>query len=176
MAGYFSRNMYDQCDYTTRNMISEGVGNYKTTVDQLNSDKLCLSGISSNSSRTSYLNIKDISNAGIITDIESNLLNIDTPWSNCMSEQTIVDKNNRLNGIAKDYTNINVNCDNNLNSFNSRLDISKLDFREKTFSRFDFPLVPHTSYYFNGFEYDKQIGNNRSGFNTRLMAKDNLAK
>jgi hypothetical protein len=67
-------------------------------------------------------------------------------------------------------------CNKEFADINTRLEDPPIFIRETTITRFDYPIVPHTSYLYDGFENTLQTGNSRSGVNTRLMAKDNFAK
>ena len=66
--------------------------------------------------------------------------------------------------------------DEEFTDINTRLDDPPIFIREATITRFEYPIIPHTNYFYNGYENSLQIGDNRRGINTRLMAKDSYGK
>lgn len=174
MSGIYSRSKYDECDYQNLKKISESVGAYSTSSDQVSGNRLCISGINPSNSRVGYISPNEFQNASLLTDMESHLKNIDIPLSNCMNGQVLSVRNERAKDIAKNFMVSNVVCNDMLNPKNTRLDLPAIGLREATTSRFDFPIIPPSSWFYNGVTGTKQVGNNRFGINSRLDAKDNF--
>jgi hypothetical protein len=176
MSGIYSRAKYDDCDYANIKAITEGAGRYRVNLDQVRNNQLCISGVNPTNARIGYVSPNEFSNASLLTDMESHMWNIDIPTSNCLSGRTLLERNARAREIAKDFMIAKVECNQELNPRNSRLDNPALLVREATTSRFDFPIVPHTAWFFDGHTGTTQVGNARAGISSRLDAKDSLGK
>jgi hypothetical protein len=116
----------------------------------------------------------DYKNMQHLVDLESHLKNLDLPLSQQIDGRTIPERNEISDKISEKI--VKEDCpDEEFMDINTRLESPPIFIREATITRFDYPIVPHTSYFYDGYEDSLQKGNNRSGVNTRLMAKDSIA-
>ena len=175
MAGIYSRTKYDLCDIDNIVNISTNVGKYSTSDAQITSSPLWVNNIQPYQTRVGRVNVKDQQNSQVLTDIESHLWNIDIPLSNCGEERTLperISKGNTLKGTLAE----NDTCSEQMKTQYSRFDVPANLFRDVTFHRFDYPIIPPEHFVYYGMEGTEQVNNNRSGTNTRLQAKDSFAR
>ena len=172
MSGIYSRKNYDECYYPMLKKMTEG-----SIDNNINNEKIhnnyCINKNLPLNSRAAYMSKLDYKNIHNLVDLESTLKNIDLPLSEQINGRTISERNVVLNNISNKIIKEVCN-DEEFTDINTRLDYPPIFIRESTITRFDFPIVPHTSYYYDGYENSLQIGNNRRGINTRLMARDNF--
>lgn len=173
MAGIHSRSKYDECDIENILSISMNVGNYATSTDQLIESQACINNVLPMSTRVGRVSTLDQTNAMSLTDIESHLRNIDMPASNCSVDRTMDAKTMKANKLIEGLSRPE-SCAVQMTTANTRLDIPATMYREATFNRFDFPIIPPSHFVYNGITGTEQVDNNRSGVNTRLQAKDNF--
>lgn len=174
MSGIYSRKNYDNSYYPILKNMTEGGGNHAISLEKIDNN-YCINNNVPMASRAAFMSKLDYKNINSIVDLESHLKNLDLTLSNEINGRTLTERNQ----ISKQISDKIIKEDCNVEEFldiNTRLDNPPIFIRETTLSRFDFPIIPHTSYYYNGYENTMQIGNNRSGVNTRLVAKDIAAK
>ncbi len=169
MSGIYSRLKYDQNDYQNLVNISKSVGNYSTTKDQLANNKLCIADIKPVNARVAFNSSSNISE---LVDVESNLKNIDVPLSNNIDIDTFDERYQAAKKIAKNLVHNDIECKDILHTVGTRFEVPTILTREATTSRFDYPLMPASVRFYNGFEGTSQVGNDRYGISTRLYAKD----
>ncbi len=176
MSGIYSRKIYDNCDYRNLKHISEGAGQYTINSDLMSENEVCYPNIVPINYKPGYRSMHDVKNSVALTDIESHLLNLDIKYSNC--ENSMLEKNNIADKLRQNVDTSTSTCKPNVDallaSSNTRMDSPSILLRDKTFSRFDFPIVPHMAYFYDGVKGTSQEGNNRFGVNSRLVAKDNF--
>ena len=176
MSGIYSRKIYDNCDYDNLKHIAEGAGQYTVNSDLMSNSEICYPSIVPINHKAGYRSMHDVKNSLALTEIESHLLNLDMKYSNC--ENNILERNNIADKLLQNVDSTTSTCkpdvDKQLTSSNTRMDSPSILLRDKTLSRFDFPIVPHTSYFYDGIQGTSQEGNNRFGVNSRLIAKDNF--
>jgi hypothetical protein len=150
--------------------MTEGGVNHKISSERIHNN-YCINNILPMNSRTAFMSNLDYTNIQSLIDLESHLKNLDLPLSQQIIGRTIPERNEVLNKISEKI--IKYDCkDEEFADINTRLDSPPIFIREATITRFDYPIVPHTTYYYDGYDNSLQKGNNRSGVNTRLMAKD----
>ena len=174
MSGIYSRKNYDDCNYPMLKKMTEG-----GIDNNINNEKIhnnyCLNNNLPMNSRAAYMSSLDYKNVHNLVDLESHLRNLDLPLSQQIDGRTISERNVVLKNISDKI--IKEVCDDEeFTDINTRLDSPPIFIREATISRFDYPIVPHTSYFYDGYDNSLQKGDNRRGINTRLMAKDSYAK
>jgi hypothetical protein len=173
MSGIYSRQNYDDCYYPMLKQMSEGGVNHKISSERIHNN-YCINNNLPMNSRAAFMSNLDYKNINSLVDLESHLKNLDLPLSQQIDGRTIPERNVLLNKISEKI--IKQDCtDQEFTDINTRLDSPPIFIREATITRFDYPIVPHTSYFYDGYENSLQKGNNRSGVNTRLMAKDSYA-
>lgn len=173
MSGIYSRKNYDDCYNPILKKMTEGGINH-----QINEEKIynnyCINNNVPMNSRAAFMSNLDYKNVHNLVDLESHLKNLDLPLSQQIEGRTIDERNEISNTISEKI--IKEDCrDEEFLDINTRLDNPPIFMRENTITRFDFPVFPHTSYLYDGFENTLQKGNNRDGINTRLMAKDSFS-
>jgi hypothetical protein len=174
MSGIYSRQNYDDCYYPMLKKMTEGAINHKISDERIHNN-YCINNNLSMNSKAAFMSSLDYKNIQNLVDVESHLKNIDLPLSHQINGRTINERNEVLNKISDKI--IKQDCkDEEFTDINTRLDSPPIFIREATITRFDFPIVPHTNYIYDGYDNTLQKGNSRSGVNTRLMAKDNFAK
>jgi hypothetical protein len=174
MSGIYSRQNYDECYYPILKKMTEG-----GIDNNINNEKIhnnyCINNILPMNSRGAYMSTLDYKNIHNLVDLESHLKNLDLPLSQQIEGRTVSERSVVLNKlsdkIVKEFCN-----DEEFTDINTRLDSPPIFIRESTITRFDYPIVPHTSYFYDGYDNSLQKGDNRRGINTRLMAKDSYAK
>jgi len=172
MSGIYSRQNYDDCYYPMLKKMSEGGVNHKISKERIHNN-YCINNNLPMNSRTAFMSNLDYKNIQSLVDLESHLKNLDLPLSQQINGRTIPERNEVLNKISEKI--IKEDCkDEEFTGINTRLDSPPIFIRESTITRFDYPIIPHTSYFYDGYENSLQKGNNRSGVNTRLMAKDSM--
>jgi hypothetical protein len=174
MSGIYSRKNYDECYYPILKKMTETGINHKIS-NKFIEHNYCINNNVPMNSRTGFMSNLDYKNIEHLVDLESHLKNIDLPLSQQINGRTISERNVLSNRISEKI--IKEDCNNEeFVDINTRLDDPPIFIRETTFNRFEYPIVPHTSYLYDGYENTLQKGNNRSGVNTRLMAKDSFNK
>lgn len=174
MSGIYSRQNYDYCYYPILKKMTEESINHNINDDKIYSN-FCINHNVPTNSKTAFMSSLDYKNIENLIDLESHLKNLDIPLSQQIEGRTILERNKISKQISDKI--IKKDCsDEEFTDLNTRLENPPIFIRESTFTRFDYPIVPHTSYLYDGFENTLQTGNSRSGVNTRLMAKDNFTK
>jgi hypothetical protein len=174
MSGIYSRKKYDESYYPILKKMTLGSIDNKISDERIHNN-YCINNNVPINSRTAFMSSLDYKNMQHLVDLESHLKNLDLPLSHQIDGRTIPERNVLLNKISEKI--IKEDCkDEEFMDINTRLDSPPIFIREATITRFDYPIVPHTSYFYDGYEDSLQKGNNRSGVNTRLMAKDSMAK
>jgi hypothetical protein len=173
MSGIYSRKNYDESYYPILKKMTEGGIDNKIGNERIHNN-YCINNNVPINSRTAFMSSLDYKNMQHLVDLESHLKNLDLPLSQQIEGRTLPERNVLSNKISEKI--IKEDCpDEEFADINTRLDSPPIFIRESTFSRFDYPIVPHTSYFYDGYEDSLQKGNSRSGVNTRLMAKDSIA-
>jgi hypothetical protein len=174
MSGIYSRKNYDDCYYPILKQMTEGSIEHKINNDKIHNN-YCINNNLPMNSRAAFMSSLDYKNKNIenFVDLESHLKNLDLPLSQQINGRTIPERNVVLNKISDKIIKEQCNGE-EFSDINTRLESPPIFIRESTITRFDYPVVPHTSYFYNGYENTLQKGNNRSGVNTRLMAKDSI--
>jgi hypothetical protein len=170
MSGIYTRKKYDDSYYPMVKNMTEGNGQHVISSERIYNN-YCINNNVPINSRTAFMSNMDYKNMDHLIDLESHLKNLDIPLSNQIEGRTINERNEISNKISKNIIKNNCN-DNDYLDINTRLENPPILVRGITTSRFDYPIVPHTSYYYDGYKNTLQTGNNRSGINTRLIAKD----
>jgi hypothetical protein len=174
MSGIYSRKNYDDCYYPILKKMTEGSINHKISDERIHNN-YCINNNVPINSKAAFMSSLDYKNIHNLVDLESHLKNLDLPLSQQINGRTIDERNVISNKISEKI--IKEDCrDDEFADIHTRLEDPPIFIRETTITRFDYPIVPHTSYLYDGFENTLQKGNNRSGVNTRLMAKDSFAK
>ena len=174
MSGIYSRQNYDDCYYPILKKMTEGSIDHNINDDKIYNN-FCINHNVPTNSKTAFMSSLDYKNMENLIDLESHLKNLDLPLSHQIDGRTILERNE----ISKKFSDKLIKkdcCNEEFADLNTRLEDPPIFIRESTITRFDYPIVPHTSYLYNGFENTLQTGNSRSGVNTRLMAKDSFAK
>lgn len=174
MSGFFSRLNYDDSYYPILKNTTEG-----PSKQIINSEKIenpyCINSNIPMVSKAAFISKLDYQNIENLIDLESHLKNLDLPLSHDINGRTIQERNEISNKINNNI--IKENCTNvDFLDINTRLENPPIFIREATISRFDYPIIPHTNYFYNGYDNTLQTGNSRSGINTRLIAKDSIVK
>ena len=178
MSGHFSRLVYDQCFINEETKQSTKPGDYRLFTGQVDNESSCHSTLGPRSDRVRNSAEADKgSTFGDRAEIESALLNRDSPISRCQKNRSLDDKKK---AIAKDLSR-SVYCDKFLNPTNSRLEKPIDDFRGLSTLQLqiDYPLINPSESVFNGHNksiLQNQDVNSRAGKSTRLEAKDEYAK
>ena len=201
MAGIYSRKIYDECYDTEFINQQDNPGKYRTFNDFAENKDYCLSlnGPRSNkhisTGELGKLNDIDfnkdfdqfiLNNNSYKKEIESQLLNLDIPNSKCLHDNTLIEKNDKLNKLSDKFnSNIKFNtCDNNNINY-SRLDSPVKNLRSVFINRYDFPIIEPSEFVYYGYNGNsdimssssiKQINNERFGENTTLKIKDSISK
>jgi hypothetical protein len=174
MSGIYSRQNYDDCYYPILKKMTEGSIKHNINDDKIYNNFFINHNVPTNS-KTAFMSSLDYQNIESLIDLESHLKNLDIPLSHQIEGRTILERNEISKKISDKI--IKKDCsDEEFTDLNTRLENPPIFIRETTITRFDYPIVPHTSYLYDGFENTYQIGNSRSGVNTRLMAKDSFTK
>lgn len=174
MSGIYSRKNYDDCYYPMLKKMTEGSIDNKINKEKIHNN-YCINNNLPMNSRAAYMSNLDYKNIHNLVDLDSHLKNLDLPLSQQIDGRTISERNVVLNNISDKI--IKEFCgDEEFTDINTRLDDPPIFIREATITRFEYPIIPHTSYFYNGYENSLQIGDNRRGINTRLMAKDSYGK
>jgi hypothetical protein len=176
MSGIYCRPNYDESYYSILKNTTEGPNKQIISSERIESP-YCIHSNIPMASRAAFMSSLDYKNMNNLIDLESHLKNIDLPLSHEINGRTIHERNKISNKINNNI--IKEDCNYKKYDFldiNTRLENPPIFIREETLSRFDFPIVPHTNYYYNGYDNTLQTGNNRSGVNTRLIAKDSIVK
>lgn len=174
MSGIYCRQNYDENYYSILKNTTEGPSKQVINSDKI-SNSYCINSNIPMGSKAAFLSSLDYTNIENLIDLESHLKNLDLPLSHEINGRTIQERNIISNKISSNI--IKENCNNNdFLDINTRLENPSIFIRETTLSRFDYPIVPHTNYYYNGYDNTLQTGNNRCGVNTRLIAKDSIVK
>lgn len=174
MSGIYSRKNYDDCYYPILKTMTEASINHQISDERIQNN-YCINNNLPINSRTAFMSSLDYKNIENLVDLESHLKNLDLPLSQQINGRTISERNVILNNISDKI--IKAECkDEEFTDISTRLENPPIFIREATITRFDFPIVPHTSYVYDGYDNTLQTGNNRSGVNTRLMAKDSFTK
>ena len=173
MSGYFSRSLYDNCNIQSNTDITTGPGTWvlNTSIDHQNA---CFPDNGPRNTRgytSSEIGVKYTD----AIDIENSLKGLDVPLSKCYSNNTLVDKDERLNKL---YNNIPkkefIDCPSENNSDKS----TRLDLRdkviEKPFNRYEYPIIDHKEFIYFGFNQYNMGNNNRNGISTRYDVKTKL--
>ena len=101
MSGIFSRPKYDFCNNKETVEISTKPGNLVLTTDQT-LDNACYSLNGPRNTRT--LNSTNLSvNYSNAIDIESNLFGLNYPLSRCIENNTLIDKDVKINTVYNEY-------------------------------------------------------------------------
>jgi hypothetical protein len=172
MAGLWTHRRYDKCDKPSLVHITEGEGKYRTDLRQLDANPLCIKHETPTNARVGHNDYDNIRNINTITDIESHLLTLNVPLGQCLPTTKQLAK--EAEKINKKYKIADKLCSRDLISINSKLDIPTNIFRDITFSRFDFPIIPPEEFVFYGIDGTYQQNNNRFGVNTKLVSRDNI--
>jgi hypothetical protein len=173
MSGIYSRQNYDESYYPILKKMTEGSIDNKIGNERIHNN-YCINNNVPINSRAAFMSSLDYKNMQHLVDLESHLKNLDLPLSQQIDGRTIPERNEISDKISEKI--VKEDCpDEEFMDINTRLESPPIFIRETTFSRFDYPIVPHTSYFYDGYEDSLQKGNNRSGVNTRLMAKDSIA-
>lgn len=176
MAGIFSRVRYDEGDVENLKYISEGEGRYRTLYDQINNSKSCVAGVNSSNTRSGLFGKVEYNEIGNIVDLESHLKTLDMPISDVLPGNVPEDRAKKAKEILSKLNNTVSDCNSILDPQFSRLEIPANLYRDIPFNRFEFPLVPPETSVYEGIQGTPQIGNNRQGINTKLMAKDEYGR
>lgn len=172
MSGIYSRQNYDDCYYPILKKMTEGSIKHEINNEKIHNN-YCINNNLPMNSRAAFMSNLDYKNIENLVSLESHLKNLDLPLSQQINGRTIYERNVVLNKISDKI--IKEDCNQiEFSDINTRLESPSIFIREATITRFDYPVVPHTSYYYDGYENSLQQGNNRSGVNTRLMAKDSI--
>ena len=173
MSGIYSRKNYDDCYYPILKKMTEGGIKHRISDERIYNN-YCINNNVPMNSRAAFMSNLDYKNVHNLVDLESHLKNLDLPLSQQIEGRTINERNVLSNAISEKI--IKEDCrDEEFVDINTRLENPPIFIRETTITRFDYPIVPHTSYVYDGFENTLQKGNNRSSVNTRLMAKDSFS-
>ena len=171
MSSTYTRKNYDECFQEEIIRTSKGPGNYRVNEVQ--------------KSRQPSYTVQDVvsfrdnvynpaTNVGDLTNVESHLMRLDNRDSRCLNGRTLEDLNKCGESLVAKIPKSRKDGNKNLNSSYSRMERPALDVREMTTSRFDFPIEdPRKGVYYGMTE--QQNGDERFGFDSRLMAKDMYA-
>lgn len=171
MSSIYTRKNYDDCFQEEIIRTSKGPGNYRVNVVQ-KSSKPSYPVQDTVSYRDNIYNPN--TSTGDHVNIESHLMRLDDRDSRCVEGRTLEDLNRCGASLVAKIPKNRGDGNKNLNSSYSRMERSALDVREMTTSRFDFPIEDPRKGVYHGMT-EHQNGDERFGFNSRLMAKDMLA-
>jgi hypothetical protein len=175
MSGIFSRSLYDECNNKETVNISTGPGVWTNNTMQKN-PTACFSKNGPRNSRlmnSSELNVY-YENA---IDVESSLYGLDVPLSRCMTQRTLIERDQKLNNT---YNSIGTKkepefCSNYLDLNYTRLE-EPLHVSEKAYPSFGFPVIDPREFVFYGEATYNTSGNLRGGLQTRYDTKMKLEK
>lgn len=169
MAGINSRTRFDTCDIDNILNITVNPGKYALSQDQISSNPFCVNNIIRGKNRTGRVSALDNKNASALVDIESQLQNLDVPYSQCFDT---LDERNKKAQQVYNTMDMGVCAAEQLKTEYTKLDIPSNQFRSATSHRFDFPIIPPSDFTYFGIGGTEQVDNLRDGVNTRLQAKD----
>ena len=173
MSGLFSRLKYDECFLKEDTKQSVRPGDYKLFTGQNENINSCHSIFGPRNNRTrNSSELKKGANFGDRAEIESHLMNRDTPASRCKKNRLLDEKNEKLSRELQK----SILCNKFLNPTASRLNDPLYNFRELSTieNQINFPLINPINNVFHGNNTTKlpnQNTNSRNGVNTRLEAK-----
>jgi hypothetical protein len=174
MSGIYSRKNYDDCYYPILQKMTEGGVTHQIDDKKIHNN-YCINNNVPMNSKAAFMSNLDYKNIHNLVDLESHLKNLDLPLSQQIEGRTIDERNVLSNAISGKI--IKENCkDDEFLDISTRLENPPIFIRESTMTRFDYPIISHTNYLYDGYENTLQKGNNRNGVNTRLMAKDSFSK
>ena len=173
MSSNYSRKIYDDCFQEEIVRTSKGPGNYRVNTVQ-KSNKPTYPSQDNVSFRDNIYNPSMIKNVQDLINIESHLMRLDNNDNRCLEGRTLEDLNKCGNSLVEKLPKNRGESNRELNSSYSRMERPALDVREMTTSRFDFPIEDPRKSVYTGMT-SQQNGDERFGFNSRLMAKDMLA-
>jgi hypothetical protein len=169
MSGYYSKKKYDYCDQESLINIETGPGSYKTLPIQVKHEHCNIYNTVSNTSNIWQANTP--TNLNYIVDIDSHLKNLNIPDSKCLDQRTLIEKDYKIKELLNKMDINNNECNKELESNYTRLEIPTYIYKERPQTRIEFPIIDPRLYVYEGIT-DEQYGNNRFGVNTRLQAKD----
>lgn len=173
MSSIYSRKMYDACFQKEIENTTKGPGNYVTNkIQKPNKPMYVVQDVMSY--KDNVFNPALASNVGNLVNIESHLMRIDNKDSKCVTGRTLEDMNKCGESLVNKIPKNRVESNKMLNSSYSRMERPALDVREMTTSRFDHPIEDPRKSVYHGMT-EKQNGDERFGFNSRLMSKDMYA-
>jgi hypothetical protein len=173
MSGIFSRTLYDECNNKETVNISTGPGVWTNNTIQKN-PSACFSNYGPRNTRlmnSSELNI-DYNNA---IDVENSLYGLDIPLSRCMTQRTLIERDQKLNNT---YNNLPFkkepeSCNNFLDLNYTRLE-EPLHISEKPYPAFSYPIIDPRAWVYYGEANTPTYGNVREGAQTRYDTKMKL--
>lgn len=175
MSGIFSRSRYDECNNKETVNISAGPGVWTNNTIQKSPDA-CFSMNGPRNSRlmnSSELNVQ-YNNA---IDVESSLYGLDIPLSRCMTQRTLVERDQKLNNLynnMKDKKEPEI-CSNFLDLNYTRFD-EPLHASELPYPAFGYPIIDPREWVYYGHAKFPTNGNVREGSQTRYDTKMKLEK
>jgi len=173
MSGIYTRSLYDECNNKETLNISTGPGIWTNNTIQKNPDA-CFSKYGPRNTRmmnSSELNI-EYNNA---IDIENSLYGLDIPLSRCMTQRTLIERDQKLNNT---YNSMPLKkepefCNNYLDLNHTRLE-EPLHLSELPYPAFAYPIIdPRASVYYGELS-TPTYGNLREGLQTRYDTKMKL--
>ena len=173
MSSNYSRKMYDACFQEEIEKTTKGPGNYKVNPNQKpNKPKFIVQDTVSY--KDNIYNPAMKKNVADFVNIESHLMRLDDKSSKCVNGRTLEDLNKCGASLVNKIPKNRAESNKMLNSSYSRMERPALDVREMTTSRFDHPIEDPRKGVYHGMT-EKQNGDERFGFNSRLMSKDMYA-
>lgn len=169
MSGEFTRHRYDLYENETavRDSTKPGLLTL-STIQQL--DDACYAPNGPRSTRLFNSNYNAVNYSNAI-DMESNLLGIGFPLSRISENNSLIEKDAKLNEIYnKSAKKTSVQCNDYLDYKYSRLE-PQSKVVELSFNRFEYPIINPLEFVYNGFSDNNTIGNNRDGSSTRYNTK-----
>ena len=175
MSGIFSRSLYDECNNKETVNISTGPGVWTNRTIQKNPDAC----ISRNGPRnTRLMNSSELSvSYNNAIDVESSLFGLDVPLSRCMTQRTLIERDQKLNNLYNSMNNVKEAefCSNFLELNHTRLD-EPLHIAEIPYPTLGYPIIDPRSFVYYGSDGFRTVGNLREGLLTRYDTKMSLEK
>jgi hypothetical protein len=173
MSGIFSRSLYDECNNRETVNISAGPGIWTNNTIQKSPDA-CFSNNGPRNTRLMNSSELNISYDNAI-DVENSLYGLDIPLSRCMTQRTLVERDQKLNNL---YTNLSSKkepafCNNFLDLNYTRLE-EPLHVSELPYDTLGFPIIDPRESVFYGSSTFATNGNLREGLQTRYDTKMKL--
>lgn len=175
MSGIFTRSLYDECNNKETLNISTGPGVWTNNTVQT-SQNACFSNNGPRNTRqmnSSELNVQ-YNNA---IDIENSLYGLDIPLSRCMTQRTLIERDQKLNNTYNNMINKKepAFCDNYLDLNYTRLE-EPLHVSELPYPTFQYPIIDPKEWVYYGASDYPTVGNLREGLQTRYDTKMKLEK